>query len=116
MGGAMRQAGIIAAAGSYALDHHIDRLAEDHDNAKHLAEGLADLPGIEVDPAMIETNIVFFDVTGTGYAGADFAAEMEKRGVSFSDITGNQVRAVTHLDVDRAAIDAALAEIRTFLS
>ena len=116
MGGAMRQAGIIAAAGTYALDHHIDRLAEDHDNAKHLAVGLSDIPGIEIDPSTIETNIVFFDVTGTGYTGADFAAEMEKRGVSFSDITGNFVRAVTHLDVNRAQIDEALTEIRTFLA
>ena len=115
MGGAMRQAGIVAAAGIYALDHHIDRLAEDHDNARYLAEGLAGIPGIDVDPSTIETNIVFFDVGGTGYTGTEFAAHMDERGVAFSDITGNHVRAVTHLDVDRAGIEKALGEIRTFL-
>ena len=65
MGGAMRQAGIIAAGGVYALRHHVERMAEDHANARRLAEGLAELPGIKVDPAEVETNIVFFDLTGT---------------------------------------------------
>lgn len=116
MGGAMRQAGIIAAAGIYALDHNIDRLAEDHDNARYLAEGLAGIPGIDVDPSTIETNIVFFDVGGTGYTGTEFAAHMDELGVAFSDITGNHVRGVTHLDVDRAGIEKALAEIRTLLT
>ena len=64
IGGAMRQAGIIAAACLYALDHHVERLAEDHANARHLAEGLAEIPGIELDPATVETNIVWFDVRG----------------------------------------------------
>ena len=60
----MRQAGIIAAACLYALDHHVERLAEDHANARRLAEGLAEIPGIELDPATVETNIVWFDVAG----------------------------------------------------
>ena len=62
LGGAMRQAGVIAAAGLYALDHHVERLAEDHANARALAEGLAEIPGVEIDPATVETNIVVFDV------------------------------------------------------
>src|SRR4029077_5261352 len=64
MGGAMRQAGIIAAGGVYALRHHVKRLADDHANARHLAEGLAALPGVSVDPSTVETNIVFFELTG----------------------------------------------------
>ena len=64
IGGAMRQAGIIAAAGLYALDHHVERLAEDHANARLLAEGLAQIPGVAIDPASVETNIVWFEVTG----------------------------------------------------
>src|SRR5207244_6918402 len=64
MGGAMRQAGIIAAGGVYALRHHVKRLADDHANARRLAEGLAALPGVRLDPATIETNIVFFDLEG----------------------------------------------------
>ena len=64
MGGAMRQAGIIAAGGVYALRHNVKRLAEDHANARRLAEGLAGLPGVRLDPATIETNIVFFELTG----------------------------------------------------
>ncbi len=64
LGGAMRQAGVIAAACLYALDHHVERLAEDHANARHLAEGLAEIPGVGIDPASVETNIVWFDVRG----------------------------------------------------
>ena len=69
MGGAMRQAGIIAAGGVYALRHHVKRLAEDHANAQRLAEGLAELPGVKIDPATVETNLVFFDLTGELDAG-----------------------------------------------
>ncbi|HYC33900.1 MAG TPA: threonine aldolase family protein, partial [Gemmatimonadales bacterium] len=68
-GGAMRQAGIVAAAGVYALEHHVERLAEDHERARRLARGLAELPGIEVDAGRVDTNIVIFDVSGTGLDG-----------------------------------------------
>jgi threonine aldolase len=97
MGGAMRQAGIIAAGGVYALRHHVKRLAEDHANARRLAEGLAGLPGVRLDPATIETNIVFFELTGELIAPA--AVE-------------RLIRAVTHLDVDAAGIDRALDAAR----
>ena len=76
----MRQAGIIAAACLYALDHHVERLAEDHANARHLAEGLAEIPGIELDPATVETNIVWFDVRGR-MSAVELAAALKERGV-----------------------------------
>ena len=110
-GGAMRQAGIIAAAGLYALDHHVDRLADDHVNARALADGLAGLPGVELDPAQVETNIVVF---GVPHAEA-LCATLERAGVKMSAIDATRVRAVTHLDVDRADVDAAIAATRAAL-
>ena len=110
MGGAMRQAGIIAAGGVYALRHHVDRLAEDHANARRLAEGLAELPGISVDP-MIETNLVFFDVTGP--LDAPTAVErLLSLGVRMGAMNARRIRAVTHLDVDKAGIGRALDAAR----
>ena len=111
MGGAMRQAGIIAAGGVYALRHHVERLAEDHALARRLAQGLAELPGIKLDPADVETNIVFFDVTGA----LDAPAAVERllaRGVRMGALGPRTVRAVTHLDVDATGIDRALAAAR----
>jgi threonine aldolase len=111
IGGAMRQAGIIAAACLYALDHHVERLADDHANARYLAEGLAGIPGIELDPATVETNIVWFDVRAR--LGADeLAATLKERGVLIGAFGPTRMRAVTHLDVDRAGIDAALEIFR----
>ena len=107
LGGAMRQAGIIAAGGVWALRHHVDRLAEDHANARLLAEGLASIPGIACDPSEVETNIVFFDVTGTGRRGADLSADLLARGVRVGG-RGNRIRVVTHLDTPRATIERAL--------
>ena len=115
-GGAMRQAGIIAAGGVYALRNHVGRLAEDHENARTLAKGLAEIPGIDLDPAGVETNIVIFDVSNTGLAGEDFNARtVASHGVRFSVLTPTTVRAVTHLDItDRGvsqAIEAARAAV-----
>jgi threonine aldolase len=107
LGGAMRQAGIIAAGGVWALRHHVARLADDHANALLLAEGLAAMPGIACDPAEVETNIVFFDVTGTGRKGADLSADLLARGVRVGG-RGNRIRACTHLDTPRAAVERAL--------
>ena len=113
LGGAMRQAGIIAAAGLYALEHHVDRLAEDHERARELAAGLAELPGIAVDAARVETNIVIFDVGGTGLSGDAFAEKtLASHGVRFSVIGPTTVRAVTHLDVPPDGIQRALAAVR----
>jgi threonine aldolase len=111
-GGAMRQAGIVAAAGLYALDHHVDRLAEDHENARVLAEGLAELPGVVLDPATVDTNIVIFEVPD----GAAFRAGLADRGVEMSALGERRVRAVTHLDVDRAGIDRALVAAKEALA
>ncbi len=105
LGGAMRQSGIVAAAGLYALDHHVERLAEDHARARRLAEGLADLPGVELDPATVETNIVIFAVPDA----AAFSAALAADDVAMSHFGPTRVRAVTHLDVDDEGIDRALA-------
>jgi threonine aldolase len=114
-GGAMRQAGIVAAAGIYALEHNIDRLAEDHANARHFAESLRNLPGIWVDPDAVETNIVFFDVAGSQLTAETFCAALKEKGVDMGG-AGTRVRAVTHLDVTREDIDAAIAAIRDVLA
>jgi threonine aldolase len=111
MGGAMRQAGIIAAGGVYALRHHVDRLAQDHDHARRLAEGLASLPGVKLDPAEVETNIVFFDLTGP--LAADAAVQsLLARGVRMGALGPRTIRAVTHLDVTTTQIDRALDAAR----
>jgi threonine aldolase len=94
LGGGMRQAGVLAAAGSYALDHHLDRLAEDHRRAKEIADAL----GV----ARVETNIVPLDLTGTAYDGPQLAAAAREQGVLLSVVGPRKVRLVTHLDVDDA--------------
>jgi threonine aldolase len=107
-GGAMRQSGIVAAGGLYALEHNIERLVDDHTNAKKLADGLAQIPGVRLDPAP-ETNIVYFDVTGTGLSGTQAQTRLLENGVRVSYITGNRLRFVTHLDISVAQIDEAIA-------
>lgn len=109
LGGSMRQAGICAAACLYALDHNIDRLAEDHANAKALARGLAQIPGVEVE--MPDTNLVFFDVRGAGTDVATLQAKLQAKGVAVSGL-GGRVRACTHLDVTAPMIEEAVAIIR----
>ncbi len=114
LGGAMRQAGIIAAAGIYALRHHVDRLAEDHERARQLAAGLAELPGIAVDADRVETNIVIFDVRGTALSGDQFAERtLASHGVRFSVVGPTTVRAVTHLDIPPGGIERALDAARS---
>jgi threonine aldolase len=111
MGGAMRQAGIVAAAALYALDHNVDRLATDHENARLLAEGLAALDGVEIDPATVETNIVIFTVDD---AFATCGALWEE-GIEVGPLDERRIRAVTHLDVDRAGIERALDVMRVLI-
>jgi threonine aldolase len=103
-GGAMRQSGILAAAGLYALDHHVDRLADDHENARALADGLAGL-GVAVDPARVDTNIVIFAVPDA----PGFCARMREEGIELGPLDAAHVRAVTHLDVDADGIRRAIA-------
>ncbi len=109
-GGAMRQAGIIAAAGVYALQHHVERLAEDHANARRLGQGLSEIEGVAVDP--VETNMVYFDVDGLGLTAEGFVDRTLERGLRFSTFGETQLRAVTHLDVSRAQIEEALGIVR----
>jgi threonine aldolase len=103
MGGAFRQSGIVAAGCLYALDHHVERLAEDHENARLLAEGLAELPGVGLDPDRVETNIVIFEVDDAPGLVQRIADRVELQVVD-----ARRVRAVTHLDVGRAEIESAL--------
>ena len=114
LGGSMRQGGIVAAACIYALEHNVDRLAEDHANAKRLARGLAQIPGITVEDP--ETNLVFFDTTGTGLDATALNLRTRKHGVGFSVNTKFRGRACTHLDITAAAIDEAVAVIRAAVS
>jgi threonine aldolase len=111
MGGALRQAGIVAAAGLYALDHNVERLAEDHENARVLAEGVAELRRARIDPAKVETNIVIFEVDDPAHVLGELAA----RGVEMGPMGPGRIRAVTHLDVDRSGIDTALSALQEVL-
>lgn len=113
LGGSMRQGGMNAAACIYALEHNIDRLAQDHANAAALARGMAQIPGITVETP--ETNLVFFDTTGTGLTAAEFAARLRPEGVTISVSDQYRGRACTHLDVDAAAIEEAVAIMRSVL-
>jgi threonine aldolase len=115
MGGAMRQAGIIAAGCLYGLDHHVERLADDHANARRLAEGLAMIPGVRIDPKEIETNIVWFDIEDP-HDAREVSRALHEQGVMIGAFDADRMRAVTHLDVDAAMIDRALAEIRSLLA
>ena len=114
MGGAMRQAGIIAAGGIYALRHHVKRLADDHANARRLAEGLAALPGVALDPKSVETNIVFFELTGRLDAPT-LVERLLARGVRMGGMGPRTIRAVTHLDVSAGQIERALDAVRAVL-
>jgi threonine aldolase len=109
IGGAMRQAGILAAACRHALRHHVDRLAADHANARRLARGLAALPGILLDPDTVETNIVLFEIAPGALDAAGLVVALRARGVRMGAMGPRVVRAVTHLDVDEAGIDRAVA-------
>jgi threonine aldolase len=112
LGGGMRQVGVLAAAGLVALADSPRRLAADHANARHLAEGLAALRGVEIDPERVETNIVICDIASTGLSPADLTSELRGRGVLASGINAREVRFVTHYDVDRDGIERALAAAR----
>ena len=115
-GGAMRQAGIIAAAGVYALEHNIERLAEDHAKAKALAKGLEQVRGISVDVAAVETNIVVFDIGGTGMTRSDFLERLAPHGVRFSPLMQpTRLRGVTHLDIPADGVEKALGAARKAL-
>lgn len=109
-GGGMRQSGILAAACIYALDHHVERLAEDHANAKRLAAGLASLPGVRLEhpPEATPSNMVFLHLDPARGGAEEFCAELAKRGVAMIDMDPTRVRAVTHLDVTAEDIERVI--------
>ena len=111
----MRQAGIIAAGGVYALRHHVERLAEDHANAKVLAAGLADIPGITLNPRDVETNIVIFDIARTGLKPPELLEKFLAHGLRMSPVFPTRLRAVTHLDVSRSQVEEAVQIVRNVL-
>ena len=108
LGGGMRQAGVLAAAGIVALETMVDRLAEDHTNARRLAEGLARLPGILLEPARVLTNIVIFELAADAPSPAEFGSGLATRGVKVGGIGGRRFRAVTHCGIDGDDVDYAL--------
>ena len=116
LGGAMRQSGVLAAAGIYALEHHVERLAEDHANARLFADRIAALPGIKLQPPSVETNLVFFDVSGAGFTAAEVVAGLLRRGVRIGAEGEHHLRAVTHLDVDREGVEQAAAALAAIVS
>ena len=111
----MRQVGILAAAGLYALEHHLDHLESDHQNAKRLARGLSQMDGIQIDPDEVATNIVLFDVASTGKDADTFVESMAHEEVLMIAFGPTTIRAVTHLDITTADIDKALEIIHKFI-
>jgi threonine aldolase len=111
LGGGMRQAGVLAAAALVAIEETPQRLCADHANARYLAEGLARIPGVEIDPAAVETNIVIFDISRTGLESGEISARLKQRGVLINAVGPCHMRAVTHYDVDRKGCETALGAI-----
>lgn len=112
LGGGMRQAGVLAAAGLVALQDSPGRLAQDHSNARFLAERLADLPGIQIDPARVQTNIVIFDISALGITTEDFSGQLKTKRVLANGISPTHMRMVTHMDVTRADCERAVEVLR----
>lgn len=115
VGGGMRQAGVIAAAGIVALETMVDRLADDHANAKMLAEGLADIPGIDLDPACMKTNIVFFELT-SGLTASQLAERLAREGVWMGVAGEKRIRAVTHYGIEREDIETTISAVKRVMS
>jgi len=115
VGGGMRQAGVLAAAGIVALTKMVDRLAEDHVNARRLAEGLAELPGVSIDPERVKTNIVIFEFDHPKMTPREFCARLREEGVLMLPIEGKRIRAVTHYGITAEDINKALSIMRKVL-
>jgi threonine aldolase len=111
LGGSMRQAGIIAAGALYALDHNIERLADDHEKARTLADAIRETPGLTLDPDVVDTNIVIFKIAPELGTAADFTARLRDEGVLMYDVGRQHIRAVTHLDVTMEQIQSAAKQI-----
>jgi len=116
LGGGMRQVGVLAAAGLVALEKMTARLEEDHANAQLLARGLAEIRGVNIDPERAQTNILVFDVAGTGQTTAEFSAKLKQRGVLANGMNAREMRMVTHKDVSRHDCEVALGTVSEVLS
>ena len=116
LGGGMRQAGVLAAAGLVALEKSPADLPADHANARYLAETLAERPGIAIDPDQVETNILFFDCGATGMTAPELSAAMRERGVLANGLSGTRMRLVTHHDVTRQECEQALGVLREIVT
>ena len=116
VGGGMRQAGVIAAAGLVALTEMVDRLTDDHANARKLAEGLSEMPGISIDPAQIQTNIVFFEVTHEGVSADELVKNIDSAGIRMLTTGPGRVRAVTHYHISEDDIDLTLEVLSKVLA
>ncbi|PYU93041.1 MAG: low specificity L-threonine aldolase [Acidobacteria bacterium] len=112
LGGGMRQAGVLAAAGLVALEESPKRLRVDHENARFLAERLAEMPGIKIEPGKVVTNILFLEVSGTGLTSFELSKRLASQGVLANGVTAANMRMVTHYDVDRAGCERALQVMR----
>lgn len=114
-GGALRQAGIVAAAAVYALENHIERLADDHANARAFAEEIVDIDGITIDPSAVETNLAFFEIDPEKGTAAELSARLRERGVFIGAMGSHRLRACTHLDVTRDDVLQAATVLRECL-
>jgi threonine aldolase len=112
----MRQAGMCAAACLYALDHNVERLAEDHANARRLAEGLAEMPQVDIDVSAVETNIIFFGLKDPGLDIKLFAQALADEGLLVLPLGAGRMRAVTHFGIEREHIDEALRVVERSLA
>src|SRR5215510_7400902 len=112
LGGGMRQAGVLAAAGLLALEEGPKRLQEDHDNAQFLARQLAEIPGVGIQPNRVQTNIVIYSVKNAGLSSNHFLAALANRGVLAVPVDAERVRMVTHLDVNRKDVETAASVVR----
>ncbi len=116
LGGGMRQAGILAAAGLVALEESPRRLYIDHENARFLAERLAEIPGVKIDPAKVTTNILFFEISASGLTAQEVSKRLSAQGVLVNPTSASTIRMVTHFDVDRAGCERALSVLRAVLA
>jgi threonine aldolase len=114
-GGGMRQVGIIAAAGIYALDHHMERLQEDHDHAKRLASGLEELKDVSIDPEQVETNIILFNISDNRMTAPQLAQSMKERRILIHAVGKTQMRLVTNLNVSGEDVDVTLKAFEKIL-
>jgi threonine aldolase len=115
VGGGMRQAGVIAAGALYALDHMVDRLADDHRLAKMLAEGMASFPGIDLDLSTVQTNIVIFRVAASGHRAEAVVERLAARGVLCETLGADSVRFVTHYGIEQSDIERALTRVSSVM-